>query len=71
MMMMVMVMVMTMCVCVCAQEDDGLGGKLAVFREGAGKCLSTAINRTTDQVVREGEREREREREREAYTRGR
>jgi len=33
------------------QEDDGLGGKLAVFREGAGKCLSTAINRTTDQVA--------------------
>ena len=36
-----------------------------MFREGAGKCLSTAINRTTDQVVREGERQRERERERE------
>jgi len=34
------------------QEDDGLGGKLAVFREGAGKCLSTAINRTTDEVSR-------------------
>ena len=33
------------------QEDDGLGGKLAVFREGAGKCLSTAINRTADRVA--------------------
>jgi hypothetical protein len=34
-----------------SQEDDGLGGKLAVFREGAGKCLSTAINRTADRVA--------------------
>jgi len=32
------------------QEDDGLGGKLAVFREGVGKCMSTAINRTTAEV---------------------
>lgn len=32
------------------QEDDGLGGKLAVFREGMGKCLSSSINRTSEDV---------------------
>lgn len=33
------------------QDDDGLGGKLVVFREGQGKCLSSHINRTEDQVA--------------------
>ena len=33
------------------QEDDGLGGKLAVFREDVGKCLSSSINRTATQVA--------------------
>ena len=33
------------------QEEDGLGGKLAVFREGVGKCLTSSINRTATQVA--------------------
>ena len=33
------------------QEDDGLGGKLVVFREGQGKCLSSAIQRTVEEIA--------------------